>query len=212
MLEGMIPPLARIRSSQASTYSRIQSLVAFIVSEHVSVEGERGRAQVHGRVADDVVVILEMLEHLLVAVLAVAGPEPVLDFDRVAGPVEGRRLAEQGPAAAVEQAADDLVLGVVVGCAGIVVQVEAGVPRDPLPEPGVVRVGQALEVEDRQPLAVVQPVEHDGKFLVVHPVARERHVLGPGRGVLAEVPFPGFLEHATGSSRERRARTAPASR
>ena len=62
-------------------------------------------------VADDVVVVLEVVEHLLVRPLAVAEAEAVLDLDRVAGPVVSRRLAQQRPAAAVEQAADDLVLG-----------------------------------------------------------------------------------------------------
>ncbi len=110
-------------------------LVAVLVGEHVGVERQVGGAQVQGVIADDVVVVLEVLEHLGVAVLAVAEPEPALDLDRVAGPVEGRRLAEQGAPAAVEQAADDLDLRIVIRRAGIVAQVEPGKARDPLPIP-----------------------------------------------------------------------------
>ena len=44
-------------------------------------------------------------------------------------------------------------------------------------------------------LAVVQPVEHYGKFLIVHPVLREWHVLGLGERVLPQMPFPRFLVH-----------------
>ena len=85
-------------------------------------------------VADDVVVVLEVVEHLLVGAFAVPELEAVLDLDRVAGPVEPGRLAQQRPAAAVEQAADDLVLRVVVRRAGIFVQVEAGEAPDALLE------------------------------------------------------------------------------
>ena len=210
---GMIPPLAQHPLAPGVDVFEHPGLVAIFVGQHVGVERERRRAQVQRGVADDVVVVLEVLEHLLVAVLAVAGPEPVLDLDRVAGPVERRRLAEQRAAAAVEQAADDLVLGVVVRRARD--RRSGRSRRIASPAAGIATscgIAQALEVEDRQPLAVVQPVEHDGEFLVIHPVAGERHVGGLGRGVLAEMAFPGFLEHASGSSRRRRVRTAPASR
>ncbi len=86
--------------------------------------------------------------------------------------------------------------GVVVGGAGVLVHVEAGVAYDATAEPLVARVGEALEVEDGQPLAVVHPVEHDGEFFVVHPVAGELNVPGAGQGVLAEVALPGLLIQA----------------
>ena len=66
-------------------------------------------------VADDVVVIVEVIEHLGVRGLAMPRPKAILDFDRISGPVDGRCLAEQRAATAVEHAADDLVLRVVVG-------------------------------------------------------------------------------------------------
>ncbi len=40
----------------------------------------------------------------------------------------------------------------------------------------------------------MEPVEHDGKFLVIHPVTRKGHISGPGRSILAEMALPGFLE------------------
>ena len=43
-----------------------------LVRQHVGVEGQRGGQQVLRMVADDVVVVLEVGEHLLVAALAVA--------------------------------------------------------------------------------------------------------------------------------------------
>ena len=147
-------------------------------------------------VADDVVVVLEVLQHQPVAVLAVARAEPVLDLDRVARPVECGRPAEQGASAAVEEAPDDLVVGVVVGGPGVLVQVEPGVARDPPAERGVARVGEPLEVEHGQPLAVVHPVEHDGEFFVVHSIPGEFHLLGAGEGVLAEVALPRLLVQA----------------
>ncbi len=154
-------------------------------------------------VADDVVVVLEVVEHLLVVALAVPGLEAILDFDRVAGPVEGRRLAQQRPAAAVEHAADDLVLGIVVGRAGVFVHVEAGVAADPLAEGAVVGIGQPLQVEDGQPFAVVQPVEHDGELFVVHAVAGERDLRRLGQRVLPQMSFPGLLvklQHTVGAA------------
>ena len=102
-------------------------LVFGLMGERVGVEGERSRLEVDRVVADDVVVFLEVLQHLLVVLFAVEGAEAVLDLDRVAGPIQGGGLPQQRSAAAVEQAADDLVLPVVVLGAGILVEIEAGV-------------------------------------------------------------------------------------
>src|SRR5579875_3038686 len=144
-------------------------------------------------IADDIVVILEVLQHLFVAAFGMAEPEAVLYLDGIAGPVQGSGLTKQRATAAIEQAADDLVLRVIVGGARVLVEVEAGEAADTLAEGPIVRVGQALDVEGRQPLAVVQPVEHDREFLVVHAVAGERDILSLGGGVLPEVSFPGLL-------------------
>ena len=63
-----------------------------------AVERQRRRLQVLRMIADDVVVILEMLEHFVVAAFAVPELEAVLDFDRIAGPVERRSpCASSGP-------------------------------------------------------------------------------------------------------------------
>ena len=144
-------------------------------------------------IADNVVVVLEMLEHLLVASLGVAEVEAVLDLDGVAGPVQRGRLAQQRAAAAVEETANDLVLGIVVGRPRIFVEIKAREAADAATEGPVVRVGKPLHVEGRQSLAVVQPVEHDRELLVVHSIPSEGNFLRPGGGVLPEVPLPGFL-------------------
>ena len=94
----------------------------------------------------------------------------------------------------VEEAPDDLELGVVVGRGRIVIEVEPRIPDDSLPEPRILRIAQTLQVEDREPLAVMEPVEHDGELFVVHSLTRKGHVDGAGFGVLSEVPLPGFLE------------------
>ena len=57
------------------------------------------------------------------------------------------------------------------------------------------RIGEPLEVEGRDPLAVVNPIERDGKLAVVHAVAGELHVDGLGQRVLPQVPLPAFLVH-----------------
>ena len=98
-------------------------------------------------------------------------------------------LAQQRSAAAVEHAADDLVLGIVIRCAGIFVEVEAGEPPHALPNRSS-SDRTALQVEDRQPFAVVQPVEHDRKFFVVHAVAGKGDFVRLGRGVLPQMRLP----------------------
>src|SRR5579884_188732 len=144
-------------------------------------------------IADDVVVILEVLQHLLVIAFGVTEPEAILYLDGIAGPIQGGSLAQQRATAAIKQAADDLVLRIVVGRACILVEVEAGEAADTSAEGPVVWVGQALDVEGRQPLAVVQPIEQDRELLIVHAIAGERNLLGLGGGVLPEVSFPGLL-------------------
>src|SRR5207237_10789461 len=118
---------------------------------------------------------------------------PAGDVDRVAGPFGGRGLAEEWAAAAVEEAADELLVGVVVRRAGVFVHVKAGEPADPAAELRVARVRKALEVEDAEPFRVMEPVEHHGEFLVIHPLPGELDLGRPRRGVLAEVALPGLL-------------------
>ncbi len=121
--------------------------------------------------------------------------EAVLDLDRVAGPIDGGGLAQERAAAAVEHAADDLVVRIVVRGVGIFVEVKAGEAADAGLVGFVVGIRKALQVEDGEPFAVVQPVEHHGEFFVVHSVAREGNVPRLGLGVLPQVAFPTFFVH-----------------
>ena len=134
-----------------------------------------------------------MVEHLLEGRLAVAGVEAALDLDRVAGPVERGRLAQQRPAAAVEEAADDLVLRVVVGDVRVLAHVPAGQRRIRRDQRLVVGVGEPLQEDGRPGLAVVEPVEAGVELLVVHAVAAELDLGRLGLGVLAEVALQRLL-------------------
>ena len=69
---GMMPPLASVRCAPGIDVFEQPVLVLRFVREGVGVEGQRGRQQVLRVVADDVVVVLEVGEHLLVVALAVA--------------------------------------------------------------------------------------------------------------------------------------------
>ena len=168
-----------------------------VAGEREGVEGERGGQEVLGVIADDVVVVAEVLQHLLIAGLAVARGEPPGDLDRVPGPVERRRPAEQRPAAAVEQAADDPMPGVVVGGGRVGAVVEVGVADGTPQERGVVGLGEALEEERAEALGVVEPVELGGELAVVHPVPAQGDSRGAGQGVLAEVAFPAEMGEAS---------------
>ena len=169
--------------------------VLALARQGVGVEGQRRRRHVHRMVPDDVVVLLEVVQHLLVAPLAVARLEAPLQLDGVPRPVQRRRLAHEGAAAAVEHAADDPVLGIVVGRRRVLAHVEAGVAPEAVEVAPVVGVAEALQVEGREPLAVVEPVEHDGKLFVVHPVPSHRDLHRLGLGVLAKVALPPPLVH-----------------
>ena len=87
------------------------------------------------------------------------------------------------------------MLAVVVGRARVVAEIEAGEAAGAGLEGAVVRVGEALQVENGEPFAVMQPVEHHGEFFVVHPVAGEGDVFRPGGRVLPQVAFPALLVH-----------------
>lgn len=53
-----------------------------------------------------------------------------------------------------------------------------------------------MQKKDGQPFAVVGPVEHGGKFFVVHPIAGKGHLDGLSLGVLAQMSFPALLYKA----------------
>ena len=100
--------------------------VLLLVFEHIGVESQHRRGQVHGVVAHNVVVVLEVSDHLVVRTLAVPQAKATLDLDGIAGPIQAGCLAQERPSAAVEAAAYDLVLGIIVGRLGIFIHVEAG--------------------------------------------------------------------------------------
>ena len=145
--------------------------------QQVGVGRQRRRDQIQEVIADDVAVLLVVRQELLERRLAVQRVEP-LDVERIADPVERRRLPQHRPAAAVLHAADDLVGRIVVGRLGILAHVEAGEPPGALLVLRVHRDRQAHAVEELQTLAVVHPVGLDDELLVVHPLARDRHVGG----------------------------------
>src|SRR5262249_43974650 len=107
VLERALAPGADVREDPFA--------VLRLACRHEGSERQCGGGEVLGVIADDPAVVLEMLEHLAVAALAVPGPEPSFHVDRIAGPLHRLGLPKQRAAAAVEQAADDPVIGVVVG-------------------------------------------------------------------------------------------------
>ena len=161
--------------------------------------GERHQTQLRGAqvervVADDVGVLSEVIEHLRVSALAVPEGETVRHFDGITGPVEGGRLAHQGSAAAVEHGADDAMLGVVIGRLRILVHVEAGKAAATADVVGVIGVAEPVQQKRRQPFAMVEPVEGDGKFFVVHAVSGHRHFDRLRFRVLAQMTFQAASE------------------
>ncbi|WP_454715469.1 hypothetical protein [Caulobacter segnis] len=86
-------------------------------------------------------------------------------------PVDWRRLAEVRTLTAVEQAADDLALRIVVWRGRIFVQIEAREPAQAGDVQRVIGLGQAVEIEARQAFADVLPVERRGEFTLVDAVS-----------------------------------------
>ena len=87
------------------------------------------------------------------------------------------------------------MLGVVVGSLRIFTVVKTGIPPHPLVEISGLGIHQTVEVERRQTLAVVNPVEHHRKLPVVHTVPGERHLRRLRLGVLPQVALPTQLAH-----------------
>ncbi len=163
------------------------------MGEHVGVQGQDGGGEIDRVVADDVVVVFKVGDHLIVAVFAVAEAEAAFDLDRIAGPVEAGRLAQERAAAAVEHAANQFALGIVVLGDRVFIHVEAGEAAAAPLKLAVVGVGQALQEEGGEALAVVEPVEHDGELFEVHPVAGHGNFDRFGLGVLLQMTFPSEL-------------------
>ena len=181
-------------------------LVLGIAGGRVGVERHGGGGQVQGYVALDVAVGLEV-EQVVVEV-AVAAPrlEAPLDLERIAGPVDRLRRAQHRAAAAVQDAADDPVLRVVVGLGrlvGVARQVEAGEAADALPPDHVPGLAQPFLEQAVVALAVVHPVEAGGELLVVHAVGAQLGDRGLGFGVLPDVAVHAAaeqLQHLLGAA------------
>ena len=125
-----------------------------------------------------------MLEVVLVGSVPAVGREAP-GLERLARPVGQLRAAGHRPPAAVHQAADDAMFGVVVGGQRVVAQVEAGeAPHARLPR-GVVRVAQSFLEQRVVALAVVEPVHAGRKLAEVHAVPRQ---LGGRRARLRVLP------------------------
>ena len=124
-----------------------------------------------------------------------AEAEASFNLDGITGPVQAGGFPKERAAAAVEHASDDLVLRIVVPGLRILTHVHSGPAEGALAEEVVVGIGHPLQRECREPLAVMEPVEHHGELFVVHPVARERHVNSFCFGVLPKMTFPRLLVH-----------------
>ncbi len=166
--------------------------------EHVGVQRPDVERQVHRTVADHVRVVLFVVDDVVVVIpVAAAGVEPARDLEGVAAPVGGGRRAQQRAAAAGHGAADDAVLGVVVGLRRLVRvarQVEAGEALHALAVDGVPRLAQPLLEQAVVPLAVVQRVEAGRVLLVVHAVAAQLGDGGLRLRVLPDVAFDAVPE------------------
>ena len=87
------------------------------------------------------------------------------------------------------------MLRVVVRRVGVFVHVEAGEAALTTLKVRIGRVGEPLQIEDNQPLAVVHPVHLCRELFVVHSVAGKLHVSCLRLGVLEEMSLPGFPVH-----------------
>ena len=170
--------------------------------EHVGVEGQIGGRQVERMVSHAVEVFVAVSQHLGVDLLQVqhlaAAERAVQDVkaagDRISHPIVGGGLAEHGALAAVPDAADDPVLGVVVGRLGILVHVESGEALHALPQPGRTRFGKPLEHEPPHPFPGMEPVRHGDEFSVVGALPGQVGQGGSELAILVEVPLQRLLE------------------
>ena len=126
-----------------------------------------------------------MRQHLTKVSFAVTGRE-VFDVYRIANPVERRSLAQHRAAAAVDEAANEFVFGIVIGRFGIFPHVEACIALRALTVLRIGGHGKPHAIEDAQRFAVMHPVRLRTKFLVIHSAEARRNLRGFGLGVLPE--------------------------
>ena len=180
------------------------------MADGVGVQGQLGRDQIQGVVTGAVQVLGTVGQHFGVGFLGVQHlPAPARAVQDVVSPLEGvahpviaGRPAQHGSPAAVPDAANDLVFGIVVGRVRILAHVHAGEPAHPRLEGAVVGVREALVHEALYALAAVVPVGHGHEFPVIGPLGGDGGLDGLQLLVLEKVTFQSPLiefQHLVGS-------------
>src|SRR5690606_2376972 len=121
--------------------------VLLLAREQVGIQPESGGNQVHGVVTYDI------------SRLRVACKPVRFTLYRQASPIHLGRGGELRPPAPVVKASDDTVLRIVVLRFGIITIVEPGKACYPVTILRIVRFTQPIEVESREALARVFPIE-----------------------------------------------------
>ena len=176
-------------------------LVLALPRQSVRVGAEQSRGEIQEAVADRVEVFVAVGQHARVPLLEVQQlrrPRRIvqqveLARHRIADPVVDSGPAQHRAEATVPQAADDLVLRVVVGDRGIFARVHLGEALHPLHQQVVVWGRVPHEQECPHPLSGVKPVRLRDEFAVIRPVAGQRRQFGAQFAVLLEMPLEPLL-------------------
>src|SRR5262245_21155744 len=115
-----------------------------------------------------------MRKHLVKVAFVVSGGE-VLNIDRVADPVERGGLAQHGAAAAIDEAANQLLPGIEVGRFGVLSHVKACKAPCALNVLSVLRNRESQAIKNAQTFAMMHPVRLGAEFFVVHSAAAGRN-------------------------------------
>src|SRR6516162_5879818 len=110
----------------------------------------------------------------------------VSNIEWITHPVDRGCLPQHRAATAVDQAANELVLWIIVRCFRIFAHVESGKSTCTFDVPGVVRNRKTHAIEDSQSFAVMHPVRLSAELLVVHSIAARRNLSRSGLGVLPD--------------------------
>src|SRR5262245_12049804 len=125
-----------------------------------------------------------MRKHFVKVAFVVSGSE-VLNIDRVSDPVERGSLAQHGTAAAVDEAANQLLPGIVVGRFGILSHVKACKAPCALDVFCVLGNRESQTTKNAQAFAMMHPVRLSAEYLVVHSAAARGNLCGLRLRVLA---------------------------
>ena len=175
-----------------------------IARAQVGVQRHHRDRQVARGVAGHVLVAGAVIDVVLPGAVPAERREASLAFERIASPIEGGGPAQHRAAAAGHHAADQAVPGIVVGGAGVLVHVEAGVAAHARLIGRVPRLGQPLLEQPVEALGVVHEVEAGRELLVVHAVARQWALDGACLGVLLHVALdavPVQVQHPFGAAK-----------